>query len=155
MSVKKDRDNKYRKADKEKNTTKKKSLKREESISKQIEQPTKIKRTPFERLKSGAFSGVLLTIIFAIALYIRAALPYKSVFLPDGTIRFGGNDPWYHIRIVEYILYNYPHTLTYDAFTQFPYGRFQHYGPLYDHAIAFISFVFGEASPPLFSSLHF
>jgi len=100
-----------------------------------------------ERLKSSAPYGALLTIIFAIALYIRAVLPYKSVFLADGTIRFGGNDPWYHMRIVDYILHNYPHTLTYDAFTEFPYGHFQHYGPLYDQTIAFISIVLGFGQP--------
>ncbi|RZN37745.1 MAG: oligosaccharyl transferase, archaeosortase A system-associated [Methanosarcinales archaeon] len=102
-----------------------------------------------EQLKAGAPFGALLTIIFAIALYIRAALPYDSVFLADGTIRFGGNDPWYHMRIVEYILHNYPHTLTYDAFTQFPYGHLQHYGPLYDQAIAFVALVFGLGNPDM------
>ncbi|MEA1908870.1 MAG: oligosaccharyl transferase, archaeosortase A system-associated [Euryarchaeota archaeon] len=121
----------------------------EHPLHQQTHKPAETEQSLIERLKSGAPFGALLTIIFAIALYIRAALPYDSVFLADGTIRFGGNDPWYHMRIVEYILHNYPHTLTYDAFTQFPYGHLQHYGPLYDQAIAFVSFVFGLGNPDM------
>ncbi|MCK4810808.1 MAG: oligosaccharyl transferase, archaeosortase A system-associated, partial [Methanosarcinales archaeon] len=121
----------------------------EHSLPQQTRQPAETKQPLIERLKSSAPYGTLLTIIFAMALYIRAVLPYDSVFLDDGTIRFGGNDPWYHMRIVEYILHNYPHTLTYDAFTEFPHGHLQHYGPLYDHAIAFISLVLGLGNPDM------
>lgn len=149
MAGKKNRENKSVKRGKGKKSGEKKFSKPEHPVSQQIEQPIEIKQTLFERLKSGAPYGALLLTIFVIALYIRAVLPYDSVFLEDGTIRFGGNDPWYHMRIVDYILHNYPHTITYDAFTQFPYGHFQHYGPLYDHAIAFISIVLGLGHPDM------
>ena len=132
-----------------KESSEKKSLKPEPHISQQTRQPVETGPPLVERLKSCAPFGALLTIIFALALYIRAVLPYDSVFLADGTIRFGGNDPWYHMRIVEYLLHNYPHTLVYDAFTNFPYGNDQHYGPLYDHAIAFISIIFGFGQPDM------
>ncbi len=149
MAGKKNKENKSVERGKGKKSSEKKSSKPEHPISQQIEQPTEIKQTLAERLKSGAPYGALLSIIFAIALYIRVVLPYDSVFLADGTVRFGGNDPWYHLRIVEYILHNYPHTLIYDAFTEFPYGHFQHYGPLYDHAIAFISIILGFGNPDM------
>ena len=147
MAGKKNRENKSVKSGKGKKSSEKKLSKPEHPVSQHIEQPTEIKQTLIERLKSGAPFGVLLTIIFAIALYIRAVLPYDSVFLADRTIRFGGNDPWYHMRIVDYLLHNYPHTLFYDAFTEFPYGHYQHYGPLYDHTIAFISIILGFGQP--------
>ncbi|MEA1893715.1 MAG: STT3 domain-containing protein, partial [Euryarchaeota archaeon] len=147
MAGKKNKENKFVERGKGKKSSEKKSSKPEHSISQQIRQPTEIKQTPTERLKSGAPYGVLLSLIFAIALYIRTVLPHDRVFLADGTVRFGGNDPWYHLRIVEYILHNYPHSLTYDAFTEFPYGHLQHYGPLYDHTIAFISIVLGFGNP--------
>ena len=149
MAGKKNKEDKSVKRGKGKKSSEKKSLKPEHLISQQIRQPAETEQPLIERLKSCAPFGALLTIIFAIALYIRAVLPYDSVFLADGTIRFGGNDPWYHLRIVEYILHNYPHTLTYDAFTEFPYGHFQHYGPLYDHTIAFISIVLGFGNPDM------
>ena len=147
MAGKKNKEDKSVKRGKGIKSSEKKSLKPEHPISQQIGQPTEIKQTLAERLKSCAPVGALLAIIFTIALYIRAVLPYDSVFLADGTIRFGGNDPWYHIRIVEYLLHNYPHTLVYDAFTNFPYGNNQHYGPLYDHTIAFISIILGFGQP--------
>jgi dolichyl-diphosphooligosaccharide--protein glycosyltransferase len=149
LAGKKNKENKSVARGKGNKSSEKKSSKPEHPISQQIGQPTEIKQTLTERLKSGAPYGALLSIIFAIALYIRAVLPHDSVFLADGTIRFGGNDPWYHMRIVEYILHNYPHSLTYDAFTEFPYGHFQHYGPLYDHTIAFISIVLGFGNPDM------
>jgi dolichyl-diphosphooligosaccharide--protein glycosyltransferase len=48
---------------------------------------------------------------------------------------------------VDYLLHNYPHNLFYDAFTNFPYGNYQHYGPLYDHAIASIATILGFGQP--------
>ncbi|MEA1945176.1 MAG: oligosaccharyl transferase, archaeosortase A system-associated, partial [Euryarchaeota archaeon] len=149
LAGKKNKQNESVKRGKGKKNSKKEFSESEHPLPQQIEQTPKIEQPLIERLKSGAPFGALLTIIFAIALYIRAVLPYKSVFLADGTVRFGGNDPWYHMRIVDYILHNYPHTLTYDAFTQFPYGHFQHYGPLYDQAIAFISIVLGLGHPDM------
>ncbi len=149
MAGKKNTQNEPVKRGKGRKVSKKEIAEPEHPLPQQTHQPAETEQSLIERLKSGAPFGALLTIIFAIALYIRAALPYDSVFLADGTIRFGGNDPWYHMRIVEYILHNYPHTLTYDAFTQFPYGRLQHYGPLYDQAIAFVSFVFGLGNPDM------
>ncbi len=149
MAGKKNTQNEPVKRGRGQKSSKKEIAEPEHPLPQQTHQPAETEQPLIARLKSSAPYGALLTIIFAIALYIRAALPYDSVFLADGTIRFGGNDPWYHMRIVEYILHNYPHTLTYDAFTQFPYGRLQHYGPLYDQAIAFVSFVFGLGNPDM------
>jgi dolichyl-diphosphooligosaccharide--protein glycosyltransferase len=147
LAGKKNEQNESAKRGKGRKISKKEIAEPEHPPTQQARQPTETEQPLIERLKSSAPYGALLTAIFAIALYIRAVLPYKSVFLADGTVRFGGNDPWYHMRIVDYILHNYPHTLTYDAFTEFPYGHFQHYGPLYDQAIAFISIVLGLGHP--------
>ncbi|HDH57713.1 MAG TPA: oligosaccharyl transferase, archaeosortase A system-associated, partial [Bacteroidetes bacterium] len=147
MAGKKNKQNESAKRGKGRKISKKEIAEPEHPLTQQTRQPAETQRPLIERLKSSALYGALLTIIFAIALYIRAVLPYKSVFLADGTVRFGGNDPWYHMRIVDYILHNYPHTLTYDAFTEFPYGHFQHYGPLYDQTIAFISIILGFGQP--------
>lgn len=117
------------------------------SISQQIKKPTEIKQTSLERLKSSAPYCALLTIIFAVALYIRAVLPHNSVFLSDGTIRFGGNDPWHYLRLLDYLLHNYPQTLFYDAYTNFPYGSIIHYGPLYQQLIALTSIILGLGHP--------
>ena len=149
MVEKKSIGNESAKRRKRKEKGEKKFSKTEHPTAQQLKEPTKIKQTPFERLKSSALYGALLTIIFAIALYIRAVLPYKSVFLADGTIRFGGNDPWYYMRLVDYLLHNYPHTLFYDAYTNFPYGSIIHYGPLYQHLIALTAIILGLGHPSM------
>lgn len=87
-----------------------------------------------------------LIAIFAFSLYIRAVLPYNSVFVGD-IIRFGGNDPWYHMRLVKTLLHNWPHNLFFDAYTYYPHGSFIHFGPFYDYAIAIVSLIFGLGSP--------
>jgi len=147
LAGKKNKQNESMNRGKGRKNSKKEFSESEHPRPQQTRQPAGTEQPLIGRLKSSAPYGALLTIIFVIALYIRAVLPYKSVFLADGTIRFGGNDPWYHMRIVEYILHNYPHALTYDAFTHFPYGNFQPYGPLYDQAIAFTSIVLGLGHP--------
>ena len=53
-------------------------------------------------------AGVIIS--FLIALYIRTR-PAAGVFLSNGFVRFGGNDPWYHLRNVEAIVHNFPNML--------------------------------------------
>ena len=114
-----------KKKNKEEQTGKNKKTAHTTEVSKtpeDVQRPAEVKRTRVEQLKSSAPYGVLLSIILAIAFYIRAVLPYDSVFLADGTIRFGGNDPWYHMRLVHALLNNYPHAMFYDAHAIPPYG---------------------------------
>jgi dolichyl-diphosphooligosaccharide--protein glycosyltransferase len=82
---------------------------------------------------------------FLIALYIRTR-PAADVFL-NGFVRFGGNDPWYHLRNVEAILHNFPHMLWFDAYTQFPVGKHQVFAPLFDMFLATIIWILGLGNP--------
>ena len=84
--------------------------------------------------------GILLSV--AISLYIRT-LPKAGVFLSNGFLRFGGNDPWYHLRNIQYIVSNYPHVLKWDHFTNYPSGTHQVFAQGYDFLIATICFIFG------------
>ncbi|MFQ6062695.1 MAG: oligosaccharyl transferase, archaeosortase A system-associated, partial [Methanosarcinales archaeon] len=99
---------------------------------------------PFK--KESLIYGIPLIAIFAFSLYIRVVLPQSSVFVGD-IVRFGGNNPWYHMRLVDTILHNYPHWLFYDAYTHYPYGSFVPYGPLFDFAIATIALIIGLGHP--------
>ncbi|MDD2777551.1 MAG: oligosaccharyl transferase, archaeosortase A system-associated [Methanocellales archaeon] len=103
----------------------------------------------FEKIKQKiSIYNVLLIAIVALALYIRAVLPYDSVFIGD-TVRFGGNDPWYHMRLVENTIRNFPHRIFFDPYTRFPFGDVLHFGPLYDQMIALIALLVGLGSPSL------
>ncbi|MDO9517888.1 MAG: oligosaccharyl transferase, archaeosortase A system-associated [Methanosarcinaceae archaeon] len=88
--------------------------------------------------------GVIIS--FLIAFYIRT-IPKAGVFLSNGFVRFGGNDPWYHLRNVESILHNYPHMLWFDAYTTYPSGTRQVFAPLYDMLLATIIWIIGLGKP--------
>jgi len=90
--------------------------------------------------------NVLLILILALSFYIRAILPQGSVFIGD-IVRFGGNDPWYHMRLVENTIHNFPHRIMFDPYTHFPYGNSLHFGPLFDQTIAFLALLVGFGSP--------
>jgi len=89
-------------------------------------------------------AGVIIS--FLIAFYIRT-IPKAGVFLSNGFVRFGGNDPWYHLRNVEAILHNYPHMLWFDAYTTYPFGVRQVFAPLFDMLLASIIWIFGLGNP--------
>ncbi|MBZ3935378.1 oligosaccharyl transferase, archaeosortase A system-associated [Methanimicrococcus blatticola] len=77
--------------------------------------------------------GVLLSAL--LAFYIRI-IPRDGVFMENGFIRFGENDPWYHWRNVDYLLQNFPDFLWFDPATTYPYGTPQAFAPLYDYILA-------------------
>ncbi|MFA7216354.1 MAG: oligosaccharyl transferase, archaeosortase A system-associated, partial [Bacillota bacterium] len=92
------------------------------------------------------FYGIGILAAFYIAFYLRT-LPKAGVFLSNGFVRFGGNDPWYHLRNVESILHNFPHMLWFDAYTHYPYGTNQVFAPLYDMFLAAVIWVLGAGNP--------
>ncbi|TQD23864.1 oligosaccharyl transferase, archaeosortase A system-associated [Methanolobus vulcani] len=89
-------------------------------------------------------TGILIP--FIIALYIRIR-PRASVFISDTFVRFGGNDPWYHLRNVESIVHNYPNVLWFDAYTQYPNGTNQVFAPLFDMVLSTIIWILGLGNP--------
>ncbi len=88
--------------------------------------------------------GVIIS--FMVAFYLRT-IPKAGVFLSNGFVRFGGNDPWYHLRNVESILHNYPNMLWFDAYTQYPLGQNQVFAPLFDMFLSTIIWVLGGGNP--------
>ncbi|PSP28065.1 oligosaccharyl transferase, archaeosortase A system-associated [Halobacteriales archaeon QH_2_65_14] len=69
-------------------------------------------------------------------------------FIVDGTVYFGGNDPWYHMRMTQYTVQNFPATLPYDPWTYFPIGTApEQFGTLFDQIIALVALIVGLGSP--------
>ncbi|MCW7075813.1 MAG: oligosaccharyl transferase, archaeosortase A system-associated [Candidatus Syntrophoarchaeum sp.] len=89
--------------------------------------------------------GILVAIITGIAFYIRC-LPKADVF-GGSFVKFGGNDPWYNMRIVENTLTHFPHRINFDAYTYFPHGQYHPFAFLFDQILAFIIWVAGLGSP--------
>jgi oligosaccharyl transferase (archaeosortase A-associated) len=110
---------------------------------KRVSMNTRIKKIE----KTSLICGTILAFIFFLALCIRTAIPYNSVFT-GSFVRFGGNDPWYNMRLVENTLYHFPHRIYFDSFTAYPHGTYNPFGtPLFDQSLAFIIWVIGLGNP--------
>ncbi|MHC1579271.1 MAG: STT3 domain-containing protein, partial [Candidatus Alkanophagales archaeon] len=96
--------------------------------------------------KASLLTAILVSAAFALALWIRAALPYESVFTPE-FVRFGGNDPWYNMRLVESTLEHFPHRIIFDAFTFYPHGTYVPFAPLFDWLLSLIIWLLGLGNP--------
>ncbi|MEA1984546.1 MAG: oligosaccharyl transferase, archaeosortase A system-associated [Euryarchaeota archaeon] len=90
------------------------------------------------------FAGVMIS--FMAAFYIRT-IPKAGVFISENFVRFGGNDPWYHLRNVESILHNFPNMLWFDAHTLYPFGNEQVFAPLFDMFLATLIWIIGLGNP--------
>jgi dolichyl-diphosphooligosaccharide--protein glycosyltransferase len=89
---------------------------------------------------------ILLVLFFGIALYIRVALPYDSVFSGDWT-KFAEADAYYHMRLVDNLLRNFPHFLAFDPYTAYPSGASVGWAPFFDWLLAGIIWMVSLGSP--------
>ena len=87
-----------------------------------------------------------VAIICFVSLWIRV-LPSDTVFLPNGSVIFATNDAWYHMRLLDFLLQNYPHGIFFDPWTNYPYGTFNHYGPLFEQMMAIPALILGLGHP--------
>jgi len=86
-----------------------------------------------------------LLILFGIALFIRIYLPFKGVFTGDG-IAFTGNDAYYHMRIVQDMINNFPHFPSVDPY--FSFGTLTHIIPsFFQWLLAVVVWIIGLGSP--------
>ncbi len=90
--------------------------------------------------------GIIIALFFAIALYIRVCLPYDQVFSGDW-IKFTGVDGYYHMRLVDNLVQNFPHRIGFDVYTYFPYGSVVSWLPFFDWLLAGIIWLIGLGSP--------
>ncbi len=61
-------------------------------------------------------------------------------FIVDGEVLFSGNDAWYHYRSTQYVVQNWPSTMPFDPWTNFPYGTSNgQFGTLFDQIIATVA----------------
>jgi len=87
--------------------------------------------------------------VFMLATRMQALSNFQT---PDG-ITFRGNDPWWHYRESNYVLENFPATMPFDPWTNYPFGtEVGQFGTLFDQIV--VGFVlltsFGDPSPEYF-----
>ena len=96
-------------------------------------------------------TGRLLTIVvvagsMAVALAIRILWPYDNIFV-DGSVWFRGMDSWYHMRLVDDLVHNFPQLTAFDPFTRYPHGIEPPFHPLAGWLIAGGAMLAGGGSP--------
>ncbi|MFC1915622.1 STT3 domain-containing protein, partial [Chloroflexota bacterium] len=90
--------------------------------------------------------GFLITLFFGIALFIRVYFPYDQVFSGDW-IRYTGVDAYYHMRIVDNLVHNFPHLINFDPFRIYPGGSEIAAGRFLDRLLASVIWIVGLGSP--------
>ena len=88
----------------------------------------------------------LLALAVAFSLWVRTR-GWRNFVTDDGVL-FSGNDPWYHYRMVQYTVRNWPFTMPLDPWTGYPTGTsVGQFGTLFDQIIATVALVVGLGSP--------
>ena len=99
------------------------------------------------RFSPGLIAGVLVALFLGISLYLRIVLPYDHVFVGDW-IKFTGVDVYYHMRIVDNLVHNFPHLNTLDPYMLYPKGMSIGAGfRFFDYLLAGIIWLVGLGSP--------
>ncbi|MGA7676809.1 MAG: oligosaccharyl transferase, archaeosortase A system-associated [Dehalococcoidia bacterium] len=98
------------------------------------------------RFNQRIIAGVLVALVFGVALYIRAALPYGQVFVGDW-IKFTGVDAYFFMRLVDNLVHNFPHLITFDPYFLYPGGSGVGIRPLFVYLLAGVTWLIGLGSP--------
>jgi len=69
-------------------------------------------------------------------------------FLTEKGILMPGYDEFYHMRRILYTVQNFPHTLWFDSYLNYPHGWENVWPPLYDQICAAFSLLLGQHSRP-------
>lgn len=93
-----------------------------------------------------AWGTGLLLFLVVFSFVLRVGFGYGDVFSADG-VRFRGNDPWYHMRLVDGVVEQFPHRIGYDPYLRFPGGQEVGVAPFFDLLVGLTVLVAGAGSP--------
>jgi dolichyl-diphosphooligosaccharide--protein glycosyltransferase len=92
------------------------------------------------------YAGLVLAALFSF--YLRAIVPWKSVFVGDSVIFSSESDAWYHMILAKGTVINLQR-LWFDPMTYFPHGTPLHFGPFVSWIITIFSYIFGLGHPSM------
>ncbi len=98
------------------------------------------------RLTPKIVIGALLAIFFGISLIFRTVLPHDQVFIGDW-IKFTSIDAYYHMRLVDNLVHNFPSLTGFDPFFIYPGGISVTGVHFFDWLLAGVVWVIGLGSP--------
>jgi dolichyl-diphosphooligosaccharide--protein glycosyltransferase len=91
-------------------------------------------------------TALWLTLFAGIALAIRVGIYYHAVFMHD-YVAFVETDAWYHMRLVDATVKNFPSRIWFDPYLVYPGGDAVNPGPFFDWIIAATALVIGLGAP--------
>ncbi len=97
------------------------------------------------RLSPKVLAGILVALFFGVALYLRVYLPYDQVFVSEW-IKFTSIDAYFHMRLVDNLVHNFPHHMVIDPYRIYP-GAAGVSISFFDWLLAGIIWVIGLGSP--------
>jgi oligosaccharyl transferase (archaeosortase A-associated) len=100
-------------------------------------------RTAF---KSNLIAGILLAVFFGTALFIRVVLPYDKVFVGDW-VKLTGVDAYSIMRLVDNLVHNFPHLITFDPYFLYPSSPGVSIPPFFPYFISGVTWLIGFGSP--------
>lgn len=103
-------------------------------------------KRPAHRLKFGIIS---LTAIVLVAFLMRM-ISYSMV-TANGSINFSGYDSFYHMRRILYTASNFPHSLNFDSYINYPNGFEVGWPPFFDFLGALLAKILGGGQPDLYT----
>lgn len=90
--------------------------------------------------------GILLSVSFIVSLFFRIVLPYSKVFVGDW-VKFTCNDAYYHMRLVDSLVHNFPKLTNFDPYFIFPDGIVVNGARFFDWLLASVIWLVGLGSP--------
>jgi dolichyl-diphosphooligosaccharide--protein glycosyltransferase len=99
-----------------------------------------------KRFSGRLLAGILVALFFGVALSLRVCLPYHEVF-GGGWIRFAGPDVYYHMRIVDNLVHNFPHLTSFDPYFLYPGGSKMGARYFFQYFLAGVIWLIGLGSP--------
>ncbi len=89
---------------------------------------------------------IILVLLFAVALWFRAFLPYDKIFVGDW-IKFSSPDSYYHMRLVDNLVHNFPRYMKVDPYFLYPSATGEIEIHFFDWLLASTSWIIGLGSP--------
>ncbi|MDQ1252338.1 MAG: dolichyl-phosphooligosaccharide-protein glycotransferase [Euryarchaeota archaeon] len=93
-------------------------------------------------------SSIILLAAAIVVAFLLRMLPYAAV-TANGGITFRGFDDFYHMRLIAYTVSNFPHSLNFDSYINYPYGYNVGWPPFFDLLGALLAKVLGGGQPDL------
>jgi oligosaccharyl transferase (archaeosortase A-associated) len=98
------------------------------------------------KLSPRLICGILLALFFGVSLCLRVCLPYDKVFTPEW-IKFTSVDAYYHMRLVDNLVHNFPNLLTFDPYLIYPGGGSIGGFHFFEQFLASITWLIGLGAP--------